>query len=85
VPTPVGTANGKNSVAFDRIKKVSNRADAKVRVLPNQITPVVAGVIYFFNLLSFPFLVKRKHKNHAINNFFALCMVNNMIAFARNK
>jgi hypothetical protein len=44
---PVGTANGKNSVAFDRIKKVSNRADAKVRVLPNQITPVDAGVIYF--------------------------------------
>ena len=63
---PVGTANGKNSVAFDPIKKVSNRPDAKVRVLPNQITPVVAGVIYFFNLLSFPFLVKRIHKNHAI-------------------
>ena len=72
VAVPVGTANGKNSVAFDRIKKVSNRPDAKVRVLPNQITPVVAGVIYFFNLLSFPFLVKRKGEIRAITYFFAL-------------
>jgi hypothetical protein len=69
---PVGTANGKNSVAFDRIKKVSNRPDAKVRVLPNQITPVSAGVIYFFNLLSFPFPVKRKDKNYATNDFYSI-------------
>jgi len=45
--------------AIDRIKKVSNHPDAKVRQLPIKITPVQAGVIYFFNLPLFQFFVKR--------------------------
>ena len=49
-------------------------------MLPNQITPVDAGVIYFLNLLSIPFLVKRNEENRAISLFISLRNVNNAIA-----